>query len=212
MKYSWKNDAQSKEQLTEDNRVIVRIWTSEFNTDHPGEDVGHISLQTINPANYISLWPKNQVHLERRGMKLAVTPEFMVDYDADLAAEARPPEVIICLYGLNPFSMHEKFCAIKNDTKFQGWALIGKNLLLNGGTAHSCTSLAYDLLQAGGIYNEINSSFSSRFSSIVTPDQLVNAVKTAKIYELQEHPETTNFKFENETEVNPPKRSGCVIC
>jgi hypothetical protein len=212
MQYTWKKDTQPKEQLAEDNRVIVRIWTSESNTDHPGEDVGHISLETINPANYMSLWPKDQVHFERRGMKLPVAPEFMVDYNADLAAEARPPEVIICLYNLKPFAMHEKFHDIKSDPKFQGWALIGKNLLLNGGTAHSCASLAYDLLKAGGIYNEINSSFSSRFSSIVTPDQLVNATKAAKVYELEEHPETANFKFAGETEINPTKKSGCVIC
>ena len=108
--------------------------------------------------------------------------------------------------------MHEKFCGIKNDKKFQGWALLGKNLLLNGGTAHSCASLAYELLKAGGIYNEITSSFSPRFSSIVSPDQLVNAVKAAKLYELEEHPETADFKFEGEIEIKPAKKSGCTIC
>lgn len=46
----------------------------------------------------------------------------------------------------------------------------------------------------------------------MSPDALVDAVKAAKIYEVQEHPETSNFKFDGETELNSDKKSNCVIC
>lgn len=41
----------------EKNRVIIRIWTSADNTQYPGNNVGHISLETQSPNAYISLWP-----------------------------------------------------------------------------------------------------------------------------------------------------------
>lgn len=42
---------------SETNRVIIRIWTSRDNVDYPGNNVGHISIETTSPKAYISLWP-----------------------------------------------------------------------------------------------------------------------------------------------------------
>jgi hypothetical protein len=38
-----------KEDVTQ-QRVIVRVWTSEHNKQFPGESVGHVSIETPKPS------------------------------------------------------------------------------------------------------------------------------------------------------------------
>jgi hypothetical protein len=38
-----------KKDLTQ-QRVIVRVWTSEHNKQFPGESVGHVSIETPKPS------------------------------------------------------------------------------------------------------------------------------------------------------------------
>lgn len=193
--------------LTEDNRTIVRIWTSGFNLKCRGENVGHVSIQT--PDRYISLWPTQQ------GLGLfKPIPHIFNTYEDDLKDEERPSEITICLYSLNISRIEEKFDLFAGtDNKsgtLQGWTLIGGNRLINQNSGQSCSSLAYELLKAGGIYDLISSTYSSRYASIVSPDSLVDALQDAKRYELKNHHETQAFTFEGEMQItlaNTP----CII-
>lgn len=198
--------------LDENDRVIVRIWTSGFNKVHPGENVGHISIESENPKRYYSLWPSKPTTTDGLGLFQVISPELKQDYSADYRAEGRDPEVVICLYSLTGTHIETEFNGIKKN--LQGWQLIGSNILSrSGGTAkENCSSFAYRLLKAGGIYDSVSSSWSSKFSSIVTPDGLVDLVKSAKQYELREHPETQNFSFDNETGIAPAQeKGGCAL-
>lgn len=133
----------------EANRIIVNIWTSGFNQKTPGETVGHVSVQT--PRNYMSLWPKQAHHpfeqsaldSEPGGIVRPVTHE-LPDYDTDLKYENRPPEKVFCFYKLDVTAIEREFDTVKSTLK--GWSLLG--VCEN---CESCVSLAYRLLQAGGI-------------------------------------------------------------
>jgi hypothetical protein len=141
------------------NRVIVRIWSS-FLTG--GENVGHISIET--PTCNMSLWPndaRKNPELSKGqknfGVISAINKQFMVNANEDIAAErGRPPEKLFCFYSLNIEAIEARYRDISSDPEFKGWTLIGDNLLLNKGNAHSCASLAYTLLKAGGIYDLIS--------------------------------------------------------
>ena len=127
------------------------------------------------------------------GAKLA----FEKDKEAE---DNRDPEIVFCLYSLDNGKIIDRFIELKKQT--ENWTLFGDNiLLLKGRTVHSCASLAYDLLKSGGIYNLISSAFSSKYSSVVSPDALVKAIKVAKLEERKQYPETVNFKFASETVV-----------
>lgn len=198
----------------ENNRVIVRIWTSAYNKEFPGQNVGHVSIETTQPAGYMSLWPQEEPKEQKKdhGFFKTVAHEFKRDAQDDYKAEARPAEITICLYCLNSELLFEKWEAER--TSLKGWTLIGHNRLINQGSGDSCSGLAYRLLEEGGIYEQLISRgrFSSTFSSVVTPDDLGKAVYVAKQQELVLHPETVNFHYDGETPVALPKESStCLI-
>jgi hypothetical protein len=227
----------------ENDRVIVRIWTSEYNKAHPGEDIGHVSIEIPsltmkNPAYdkndpkskkeipfYVSLWPAEGIKLGGEGTFTPTKHTFHLDYKTDCGAEDRIPELTICLYGLKKGSIKQKFfdiCAgksikkslIKGDKEFQGWVLIGGNRLINHNSGESCASLAYKLLKAGGIYDSIRSGYSSQFASVVAPDNLAEAIKCAKKYELEKYPETKNFVYKGESsiaDIEESKIKNCIM-
>jgi len=195
----------------ERERVIIRVWTSQLNQQYRGENVGHVSIETISPASYMSLWPSRRGKTQGRGLFKPIEHQLMPDYSADEKAEGRAPEVTLCFYSLNTGNIETSFQSVSNDPDFQGWALIGNNRLVNQGNAHSCASLAYHLLKAGGIYDLVASLFSSKFSSVVSPDDLLTAVTSAKRQELREYPETREFTFEGETVVEPASPNRCAI-
>jgi len=182
--------------LNKNNQVIIRVWTSEYNQTAPGENVGHISLAIgENEDTYVSFWPtaagKANTKSPAPGFFKPIDSERKIDFQADLAAEERPPELTFALYSLNAVTMREKFD--DETSKEPGWALIGSNMLLNQNSAHSCASMAYEVLKAGGIYDLLPSKFSSNLSSAPSPDALARAVIHAKKTELQEYPETQYF-------------------
>ena len=204
------------------NIVIVRVWNSGLKG---GESVGHISIET--PSAYVSLWPDDPRKDKERstdsrnlGVLGSVQHDFVKSADDDIRNEDnRPPEKIYCLYTLDVSAIEARFNKISTDSDFKGWTLLGDNLLINRGNAHSCASLAYTLLKAGGLYQIISRLHSSRVSSVVTPDQLAEVVKKAKQAELHIEPVTQKFTFsrvsahgctENETAVTSQSWSASV--
>lgn len=198
------------------NRVIIRIWASKRNR---GENVGHISIQT--PNRYMSLWPNNKD--QGLGVLLPIQPEFKVNADADIEEEGRVPEKLYCLYSLDVTAMEAQFDVIKSNQSFKGWVLIGDNLLLNKGNAHSCSSLAYKVLLAGDIYSLLSHGYSSNFSSITSPDLLDAALSKAKQTEFASYPNSKKYtRFRRTTIINttqyteqetqPLQKKACEYC
>lgn len=229
--------------LSEDSRVVVRIWTSRDHPTLPGDNVGHISLETqvLNNHEYMSFWPlpftTEQIILFREEGKLEQKTlryfqergsRLMGDYADDFKAEGgRKAQVTIVLYGLDAGSIVNKFNSLKDQATH--WRLLGGNKVIDTATkpkdtvsqkffsnsgekVENCASFAYTLLKEGGLYSEISSSFSSRVSVAATPDKLLDAAIEAKRFELKKHPETSNFNFAGETDIEQLKsQSSCVI-
>jgi hypothetical protein len=185
----------------ENNRVIIRVWTSWLNKSIPGAEnsVGHISIEIPNSNCYISLWPEGSPNEKR--IKAIIEnrePHFMISYNDDYEAEEKhPPEVTICLYSLNTEKMEEEFNRLTQTT--ENWTLFGNVFLLKNSNQHNCASFAYEILKKGEIYNLISPAFSTKYSSVVSPDALVSAIKAAKEQENTDYKETVGFKFDNET-------------
>ena len=183
--------------VSEKNRVIVRIWTSAWNKEYQGiGDVGHASIQIGN--DYISLWPKGnpsgvfKQFFENR-------EKYFITYEKDLwLEENNKPSFIVCLYLLDMSAIKQKAEELKDNVEH--WTLFGNNcLLLKDDKTHSCSSIVYELLKEGGIYNFVASKFSAHYSSVVSPDNLISILKEAKKYEINKCPKIKNFKFEDET-------------
>lgn len=202
---------QERPQLTQDSRIIVRVWTSERNSEFPGQSVGHVSIETFQPAGYMSLWPRATPTGLDKGAIQPVPHEFKANYAADLQAERRRPELTICLYSLNLQLLHEAWHNKMNN--LEGWTLIGSNKLINSGSADSCSGMAYHLLEKALIYELISKSrYSKTFSSVVTPDDLGNAVRQAKLAELERFPETAAFNFVDETHIEVSRSNNGAFC
>lgn len=198
--------------ITADNRVIIRVWTSQWNKHHPGQNVGHVSIETESPKGYYSLWPTDQGKNQGPGLFKPIQKEFKRTYQADRLAEDRDPELTICLYSLNIKGIIKKFNDIKDN--LAGWRLVGSNVLsrkLKSTNKESCASLAYRLLLAGDI-DDLTSSHSSKAATIVSPDDLGGLIKDAKKVELKDYPETKKFTYEDETPLAEEKEaSSCTI-
>lgn len=126
------------------DRVIVRIWTSKDNQQFPGQNVGHISIET--PDSYMSLWPAPSTQEERDAYRQEYrqagalqqkhlryfrerSSDFHQTYQNDYEAEDNhPPQVTICFYSLRHDLMNTKFNELKNNIAH--WRLIGSNLLV----------------------------------------------------------------------------------
>lgn len=187
----------SKEKIpvNKDNCVIVRIWTSCFNKKISGNsEVGHVSLEFTSPKDYLSLWPEGQPDEKLKNAILEKrTPHYMASLDEDIAAEDNNhPQITISLYTLDIQSMRSEVEKIKSSPDM-GWTLLGNNIFIHGGSAHSCASFALKLLKAGGIYELASSLHSFKFSSVVAPDTLLGTVKAAKKAEIKRFPITCQY-------------------
>lgn len=157
-----------KEDL-ETKRTIVRIWTSGHNPIHPGEDVGHVSIEIpsmqIEEHNlYISLWPRSGIGFEQVADTVPHRWHSLED-DLTKKGEGREPEVIYCFYTLDRHAMRDKFEGIKKT--LQGWRLLGNLFVREQDTAESCASVAYKILHAGDTKEVLPSAVrqSSKLSS-----------------------------------------------
>lgn len=240
---------------------IVRVWTSENNKEFPGNNVGHVSIQTLADPNepgdqgfYMSLWPEESWSptQEQRARYQGANPlarkklqafmprpaDYHQDLEKDIEAEGGVgPQVTVCLYSLDVHAMNLKFAQLSKNTR--EWRLAGSNLLIEqlqkvsnaehpGGRGknpklfgdpepprESCASLALKILKAGGISKLVNlatySSFTTKTSTIVRPDEIVNVLKPAKLRELQ-NPAIAKLECPGETEFEQPQNpNGCMI-
>jgi hypothetical protein len=169
-------------------RVIIRVWTSQDNKQFPGNNVGHISIET--PNNYMSLWPiphppkqKKEFQeyniLKQKYLKYFMErpSDFLQSYQDDYHAEGGiPPQVTICLYSLDHYMVDNEFYKLKMNT---GWRLVGSNLLVQKlddtveamvsyskiietkvehKNIDNCASLALKMLKAGRITQLVDTS------------------------------------------------------
>ena len=212
--------------LEEKNRVIVRIWTSRFHHTHPGESVGHVSLEIPhiqitadnqeNQSLYISLWPQRALPSilikkasnssnEQVGYFFQEPHQFLLNAHQDKIAERRPPEITLCLYSLDINKIHSAFQEKKQN--LSGWVLFGGNILASA--AESCSTLAGDMLIQGDINGFIKTG---TIQSSVSPDQLADAVHKAKKQEnvLFQAERQEPFYYPEETSIENPVRK-CPI-
>lgn len=147
------------------NTITVRVWTSGFNPNHPGESVGHVSLQTSE--YYMSLWPRQAHSPQEQSAKESegwgafggISHEFLASLETDERYEQRRPEYIVEFNSLDVAKIDRKFEELKQS--LTGWALL-PGLCDN---AESCASLAWELLKAGEIKQLASSSAQAEVSS-----------------------------------------------
>jgi len=135
--------------LFEQKRVIVRIWTSSVNRSYPGDNVGHVSIQT--PNQYISLWPKEA--LSTKGSAPPKLPESFIE-DVRLENDRRP-ELTFCFYSLDRHAIDKSFTVFKNSSD-SSYSLLGIRT-----NSTNCAQLALKLLIAGGVGRLISLSAQS---------------------------------------------------
>lgn len=202
--------------VTEDNRVVIRVWPSNLKEVATGKvsikerEVGHVSIET--PNCYMSLWPqgvegkiRQYVSTYPASFHESYVKDIKVETDnspyaskQDLPTSLSLPSTIVCLYSLDVEAMEARFRDIVSVLK--GWTLMGNQFLVNKGNAHSCASLAYTLLQAGGIYKLVSRSSSSHkgLSVSASPAGLATFSQKLKQAELNAFPDTNKFKYEKQ--------------
>ena len=117
-----------------------------------------------------------------------------------LAIKLCKANIRIKLYSLDITKLHEKF---REKSKLPGWSLIGSNLLTRRSdeTAENCSSLAYSLLEAAGMYDDLPRGSSLETASVTSPDVLAKHVITFKIEEQ------ANAKFAWTKNMDDPEES-----
>jgi hypothetical protein len=152
MESSKYSDKILRKQILEENQVIVRIWTSQANPHVPGENVGHVSIET--PEIYLSFWPTKDGKSTGKGVVKPIEyDKTKRSYDDDFEDERRAPELIFHFYTLDVDQIKTTFNHLCSST--EGWSLTGLALL---GGGDSCASSAWKLLVAGKIENLISKS------------------------------------------------------
>lgn len=153
------------------NCVTVSIWASGMNPNYTtGTTVGHISVRT--PTQYMSLWPKLESHTETMadknnglGIIGPIPHELVPSLHAEVTDfEKRPPELTLNFYTLKPVNIEKKFSEIKESLK--GWAVLPSEYTASA----SCASLAWRVLQAGGIEKYLEAGDTSRIVSQASKD------------------------------------------
>jgi hypothetical protein len=140
-------------------------------------NIGHVSIETRDL--YASLWPRginitNKLKPQRSDHQ-DHTPE------TDQIAEARAPDLTVDLHTLEVEKINielERFVKLGSV-----YHLLGSNPYLKNLGAHSCSSLAYHLLSAGGIHKLGIKTHVIRDYIVVTPNNLATLVVEAQTKE-----------------------------
>lgn len=202
------------------NQVIIRIWFPKVNNKPTGifkaastsatkekkdANVGHVSIETKN--NYVSMWPSEAI-----GNMFKLFPSAYHTLGQDEQAESGPADLYLRLYSLNSEKIDDAFKKVQETGV--GYVFVGDSSLASD-EGQSCCSLAYFLLQAGGIDKLDARQGSTMKSSVVTPGNFADFIKRVKKKEVELHPETEDYSREsNEYFPDPPKAkkvTGCVI-
>ena len=139
--------------INKNNRVIVRVWTSEDNSQYPGEDaLGHVSIEAKKDGDesstYMSFWPsipptdaftdkekqeyKSANPVKRKVLSIKkylkeVKADTEITFEDDCCSEKCLPQVTLCFYSLDPNKIINAFHDKKSDTNFRFW---GTNLAI----------------------------------------------------------------------------------
>lgn len=151
-------------------------------------NIGHVALETKH--FYASLWPERLTIFNKLKMQDGEYSNIVIDEQS----EARPPDHLVDLKTLNVNAMWRKLEDFKEHNNYH---LMGSNWVFNTNTAASCSSLAYDLLIAGGIRKLVPMTVSIRDYIVVTPNNLTEMVLSAK--------EAEKSAMFDEEEVKSPK-------
>lgn len=159
--------------------------------------------------------------LPAAGLRLLNRDELAPEGATLIAVTPLHANVRVALYGLNIGHIHTTFTQLQENCP--GWRLIGSNFLtrLTNGSGENCASVAYRILNAGGMYaGTLKAKGSSETLSVTTPDMLIRHVMAAKKKEQHVHAETKDWTFDGETplealqkaygELSPPEGTG--IC
>ena len=128
--------------LAGESQVRIRVWRASGGVQP--RRFGHVSIEIKN--HYISLWP-----LGVKSVLFKSNRHFKSNYEDDFGEESKdPPEFVVSLYGLDAKKMELTFASYRKQVT--QWSLLGPSTPL-GRESHSCASLVYDVLRAGGIEN-----------------------------------------------------------
>lgn len=195
--------------ISEENWVRMRFWIARGENEPELEaeevpkvqtekgiikkevkNVGHVSLETSKI--YASLWPDSE-DTTAIGLTTQHKVFFMESPEKDELVELRPPDYIVDLFSLNVPKIEEKFEEVKTSTT--KWQLMGRNKVI-GQEGQSCSGQTFELLQAGGLTNQI-----SLFNSIkptylyASPSNILHMAMLYKQKELLTYPEAKDFKI-----------------
>ena len=193
----------TQQKLSEDHRVIIRIWLPSIaNRDvktskalakaaigTKATNIGHVSIQTTGPnGQYASLWPERPVGNAFRLIN--------ADYHSlvqDEIAEGGLPDILVSIYSLDLDRINKSFAKLReekggNQVKY---SLIGEGFSTKEG--HNCCSMVYHLLRQGGVDKLNAKKGSSMQTSSIEPRDFADFIKDAKRRELSSCPETDSF-------------------
>jgi|GEM_PF-4703649 len=159
------------------NPVIIRVWQPTDSKNNPisykdafieGRNPGHVSIET--KEFYSSFWPeKGDIRIVKLESLSDVVPmvsslfavapgRFFSDLRKDELAEAfssglpqgvqKKSDVEVILHTLDVNAMKQAFEKFQAD--IPGWTTVGDSII-NRKAGQSCSSLAFNLLMAGGI-------------------------------------------------------------
>jgi len=201
-----------KGKLSEDNVVNVYVWYPYTNgkkttsssfvlsclkqkiNSKSRNGIGHVAMDVDD--TYISWWPDATNLAQTRACIISAGEAEKQTFEQDKKAEGAEPDLIISLYSLDRDAIKEQFDKFEKTN--YGWVLLGDKTttrFLGQQKGHSCCSMAYALLQAGGADNLTKFTqdwMIKRF--MVTPENFVTYLQNIKNNELLYHPETKNYK------------------
>lgn len=226
------NNAPAEQPINQDNAVTINIWLPVTNgaqgtaishiarhstgTLDPNllQRVGHVSLHT--PNHYVSWWP-NPANNEQIGIYNVISAQNNT-YENDKFSEGTPenprePDYRVTLYSLDVAEMENAFQEIEQSDF--GYVLAGDKKatrIFNSRRGQSCSGLAYELLEIGGIFNlvKIHQNLKAKWI-VVPPEDLASLVKNAKYNELTQHPETEPWATFPDEYIPEPAMSRCNI-
>ncbi len=184
---NFKNQTRVLPKLSAGNFVIIRMWKPKFKnqeTSYPKAmlkgmthsdqvNVGHISISIFhnNVETYASHWPGEDSEKSRNNTLAA---------DLSKEGEGCDPSSYIILHSLNIKKMLQRFEEIKD----KAWDMKGdkKGRIKHADVAYSCSSFVYDILTAGGIFNQFLDE-NNKLKHPITPIEVAEFATKAQLIE-----------------------------
>lgn len=176
-------------------------WKNSYLDDCVSEAIGEHHYRALDDPKQCQENERLVAIVPDQGFILVTSEVTIPDGSFYIAVTPAHASVRIALYGLNIGNIHSAFERMYDGV--EGWRLIGSNFLsrtLDSNSKENCASLAYRMLDAGGMYRGLlKLQGSSENSSVTKPDVLIKHAMAAKKKELEEHPETRKWLFAGES-------------